>query len=332
MKANAHLGSAIVSMMHDDDDVRYFRLFGGENPMSLDLDLAAEIRANAEKNLRPMRFCDGDPVSSLEVGRDGVLTHEWLLLPAGVYRMTMDMLCERENALLQWTIRDPAAIITRMTPTGTQRLQKGLNRISAGFEKPFAPYAVKVWLSVDKPGCHLLKWEIRPDALKLCDDIERMSKDGTRASWMRRASGADLSDIPVTACDALFNERIRIGRVGFPTTVKAGEPFSYFVEAQIEEFRKWRLEALSVFVHLEKDGKLAAAFDFPATRLTFDESVPSLHRAVVPEDLPPGSYELVVGIYMPRTRLRWHVTNAPERGTDRIDVQPVRVTAQPDAF
>ncbi|HYN89651.1 MAG TPA: glycosyltransferase family 39 protein [Ardenticatenaceae bacterium] len=118
--------------------------------------------------------------------------------------------------------------------------------------------------------------------------------------------------------------------VGSGAAVAAGS------QLQVRLF--WQAQALletdyTVFVHLVgANGELVAQRDqlptggfFPTSYWLVDQIVPDTHTLVLGADVPPGSYELRVGMYDLATTTRLPVTGGAEAGADFVRVATVEV-------
>lgn len=135
---------------------------------------------------------------------------------------------------------------------------------------------------------------------------------------------------PVLAA-ASFDGRIRfLGYRLEPGTVTPGRPFrlTYYWEA-----RAPTRDDYAVFVHFLKDGKVAFQHDhapldgaYPTSRWQAGEVVRETFELVPPPELEPGAYEIVVGVWDPKTGRRLPVSDSavPQR-KDRVVVGTLTV-------
>jgi len=99
----------------------------------------------------------------------------------------------------------------------------------------------------------------------------------------------------------------------------------------------WRVEQpfeppLALFVHLlDSAGQVRGQHDGlsadPVGMESGDVFVQA-HRFLVPSDVPPGEYQLEVGVYRPDTMQRWAIYEGADAVTDRLLLHPVSIEAR----
>lgn len=96
-------------------------------------------------------------------------------------------------------------------------------------------------------------------------------------------------------------------------------------------------DSFSVFVHLvDGQGMLRAQHDgipgaglFPMSSWASGQTIVERFAIFIPTDIPPGEYEVRVGIYAPGSGLRLPIVAAPEAGPDYAIVGRITVAAGP---
>jgi hypothetical protein len=104
--------------------------------------------------------------------------------------------------------------------------------------------------------------------------------------------------------DLQFEESIQLKQVIYPTTTRPGEalPVELHWQAGVPLNENYH-----VFIHLlGKEGQLIAQADGqpaqwtrPTSTWTADETIIDRHGLWLPADIPPGPYQLLVGLYRP---------------------------------
>jgi mannosyltransferase len=127
------------------------------------------------------------------------------------------------------------------------------------------------------------------------------------------------------ALETQFGQQILLKRVNYPSTSSTGAALPVELQWQTKSPLQ---ENYHVFIHLlnEAGQVIAQADGQPAywTRPTstwhVDEAVIDRHGLWLPPTTPPGSYQLLIGLYLPENRQRLLLTD----GTDAIKL-PVTI-------
>ena len=157
---------------------------------------------------------------------------------------------------------------------------------------------------------HPWSWRIQP--------LEAAPFDGRQPverSWTRQAS--------------FGGGRWTIGHIALPTSVPRGD--SLVIEPVIEDTPTGReqLPDYALFLHvINADGKQVYARDIPLHHLSPADAETVLPHDLGALDLPPGAYELRIGVYHPRTRVRLQPTGLSgfEVRGDRVVIGSFTVT------
>lgn len=169
----------------------------------------------------------------------------------------------------------------------------------------------------------------RSDPLARLLAIYRRQGELGKAAELERRLGAEFT--PPTPAQARFGGAIRLLGYGLtPREPAAGETveLQYYWEAL-----KPHGADLAVFVHFVLDGKVRFQQDhepllggYPTSRWQEGERVRERYAVQLPADLPPGEYEIRVGLWNPRTGKRLPVTeSALPRVGQSISLARVRV-------
>lgn len=181
-------------------------------------------------------------------------------------------------------------------------------------------YATSVW-QVGGPFCDVIRLEIPAD---LAETLRYQVEVGLIAPETgERLPVWDGNGQPVAATFATA-VRLESAHSTALTTTPVGDTAvrlaaydtrtAWPVAAPIDLTLQWWvaepvMRDYTVFIHLQdKDGQLAATFDgpplagwYPTSWWTAGELVTDRHTFTVPSDLPPGAYDLLVGLYDPQT-------------------------------
>jgi hypothetical protein len=328
LSVRTSVGNVTVSVLANATDQAYYQLFGGKPPKN-DTFLSAALRdlPAMRSSLSSARFYSERCNIELQADETSPLTATPLLLPAGAYRLELVVLSEHDGTSLGLQMQDSSGLCADLGLNWNSIMSKGLNKVTVEFTKPFAPYAIHITATANRNGCSMTRWDLRPDVRTLSSDINTYYREDIRADWMHRTRKAPDTRLSMKDCQCCFDDFIRLKAVMFPTTLRVGETFTYSFVAQFENFQRKNIHDLCVFVHLrDTSGNVATAFEFSLQNLTFDIETPIRHEATVPDDLPPGEYELVTGVYNTSSKMHLRITDGANVGKDTVTVQKVQVT------
>jgi hypothetical protein len=295
-------GAAWVTVMRDPRDAALFRLFGGESDQPpvwpADIPDAAVVRA-----VNGARFLEGDSTVYLTENQATRVAAD-LALPAGLYTLECDVRGDEAGTLTlhigsgMKTV--PGLDIRRELP-----FTAGAQMLRLSFAKSFAPYTVALSAISSTPAARVTGWRLRPDVEGTLAAWRHWHDHGERPDWLRPWP-LGLAEEPAQArtVEALFDGRFRVTRLGLPAQVRRGAPCPMWFGATMEGPPSRAYDELLVFVHLRNQGRLVKALDARLREVLVAGSASAPVRFELPSDLAPGRYDLVVGIFNERTRLR----------------------------
>lgn len=307
LRCHADLGTAWIYIMNDPREVENFALTGGQtnrwtNP-ALENRPLDEITALASETA----FLSG-PESWLLLATNQVsLTESNSILPAGRYilQACLEGIDMTNQATLK--ILDPAGWLGGQGITHEVSLGKQTTNVTFEFAKPFTPHEVQLLASCPT-GCVMLRsYDLRPDTVKILRDLEAQRQGGPRADWMNpMPAGEPMEEIRVEPVS--FDSILSLTSYSMPPTAAPGETIRYNFRFAIHDYRKLKLQDVGVFVHLENTaGKRICNLDIPLAATCFNTAPMAPFLATVPRDLPPGQYQVCLGLYSPDIRRRWTI-------------------------
>ena len=135
--------------------------------------------------------------------------------------------------------------------------------------------------------------------------------------------------------EAIFGEQLQLlGYEGALDSASAGDILTLLTVWQPTQMQPENANQLSIFVHfLDEQGQVVAQHDGLDVRLAGlqgGDRFAQLHALPLPEDLPPGTYALQLGIYDPSTGQRLPVT-VPGGMADRLLLHTLHVGGESDS-
>ncbi|MBU0677917.1 MAG: glycosyltransferase family 39 protein [Verrucomicrobia bacterium] len=354
LTADVKIGECWVTVMQTDEEVAAFRLYGGDCPERSFPLAEAWTETEAATRMDEIAFLHSSDTDNalVSTGRVSLLQHD-IELPAGEYIFDCTVAVDGERGSLTFELVDPHGIVTKWTPSNLDAylygaawkknwkidwakpesfdLTAGVQTMRYRFAKPFAPYAVNIKIAAGGDNCRILGWNLRPDSELLLKQISAYRTDGTVPSWCVRSLSAGWENERVVN-GVSFPGALKLTGCSFPEQIKSGAPLRYSFSFDIADCDIRNYEEQVVFVHLlDKDGKKVATFDYPIQFTRIGSSPTPLIEAIAPADLQPGTYDLEVGVYNVRTRIRLPVIlseDAPFNAQQHaVQLQKVIVTS-----
>lgn len=243
--------------------------------------MTAEAEQRVQAKLAQARFLEGATFVPHGLNPVPILWEQHL--PSGRYRIEVDL----PEHLPPDTLHVSNAQAPHPDQTLTVPFAWQDARWVAEWEMPAAPLFSHVAITFDQRPGRPVPWRIHP--LKGFPEAQRpFRKHVVRFHPMIRYARG----------------RMTLGNLTVPERLPPGAPLE--VAPQIQANLRWiqNLDEHVMFYHLlDKDGKQVFARDIPLSRFPF---APAPRRSINlgPLDLPPGTYEVLVGLYQPRTGVR----------------------------
>lgn len=160
-------------------------------------------------------------------------------------------------------------------------------------------------------GVWRTEWQHPRDLLFTDLSLERTDEDNRALPWRIRPVGVLPEQREKTAANAWHPARSfgrgkwTLGNLSWPDQLSRGEPLTIRIQLDAASSAREALSDYAVFLHLlDENKKQVFASDVPLL------NIPSRHAGDVPAqqlgvpDLPPGRYEVCMGLYRPRTGIR----------------------------
>lgn len=309
LRLRAGPGPVWATLLRSPHDEEVFRLFNGDAAADL-AGLYSQVDAQALATLvARIRYRAGDANGLRLPAAKTNSANLWSpeeVLPAGPYRLKMNVLAEGSNAVVRVGLRDRADRTTAWNASRRYELVPGNNEIEYPFEKPFAPFQCAATVDVLSGAVRLGAWSLLPDMPALAAAVEA----GTKPAWQRR-----FAEEPVVAIrhpvETVFGDAIVVHDVAWPDPVVPGraQPFATRVSLRqpIRNFAEYE-----VFIHLcGQDGKVLESVHVAMDQAACaPEDAFAVMRAI-PAAIAPQIGQIRVGVWNRRTLLQLPVTEHP---------------------
>jgi len=307
VRCRASLGAAWVSAMSDPRELENFALTGGKtnqwgNP-ALEKCPLDDISARASETAFLSGMQSGVQLTTNEIS----LTKSDPALPAGRYILNycLEGIDTTNEATLK--VSDSAGWLVGRSLSHTVSLGKETTNITFEFAKPFTPYEVKILASCPTGSIVLKSYDLRPDTLKILQDLQAQRQGGPVADWMSPMPAVKpMEEIRVEPVS--FDSILSLTSYSMPLTAMPGELIRYNFRFAIHDYRAVDFHGVGVFVHLENaTGKRVCNLDIPLALTCFNTGAMVPISGTMPLDLLPGQYQVCMGLYSPGIRKRWSI-------------------------
>ncbi len=307
LRCRATFGSARISVMSDPRELENFMLTGGQagiwNNPRLERRPLEEIAARASETA----FLTSGQLWTPLTPRAISLTERDVALPAGRYRLKCLVNGNRETNQISLKLSDSAGWLDGVEASTAVTLGKGPASIVFKFEKPFAPYEVRILASCPTGDVVLTQYDLQPDTLGIIRDLQAFRQDGLHASWMRSAAdeGA-MKELRVEGVS--FDSKLSLSAYSLPVQARPGETVRYNFRFDIQNYHDVDIDNEWVFVHFENAaGKAIFKTEIPLASACFNNAPMAPVTGVLPPDLLPGNYQVCMGLYNRAIRKRWPI-------------------------
>jgi len=308
LEIQAQGGNAWVTLLMDEHETRIFNFYGGmvqERSLLKLSDIPTREQSDASLEMRYLEGESSDDLIPPEPPTPGYrFPKEGFVLPCGPYLLEYVIQCQTPNTEIALKLDDFHSC-QELTPfEATHHLEAGYQVLTSRFTKAFAPYEVQLELKVLRGRCRLLNWSIRPDVAQIQNDLQNWAKGGNRPVWLSPGKGIQA---PAWDKAPIFfgNRMIRLSRLTLPTAISKRENVLITCEMAFERFGFPHLDDDVFFIHmLNAQGHTVHTFNFPLWQTFALGALNIPFRFEPPTQLPPGEYDLELGVYNTRIEKR----------------------------
>jgi len=322
IRVSANGGETWVTILDQPAALAYYQLFGGAGE-GITLPKLKIPAKDIAQQVDCAYYIGGDNLSG-KILYEG--QHEFLFryapLPSGTYRLTCEIFPLTPDCTIgvtQPTIFseiDPEAPLAQPIDIGNMTYTV----LTQTFSKAFAPFQYKAGIKCVKGKCMLGTWALQPDTSAILDDLRTHGYEA-----FTRHPPKLPANTPDKFAGVRFGNGIELIHADFPETLTANEPIYVNVAMRLTKYPLSHFGNYAVFFHLlGSDGKQVGTTDFPLYKAMYSTDVqyPIMCRAL--GNIPPGEYEVWLGIYNGRTLRRMNIKN-PKGKNYPIDHSRIRI-------
>jgi len=329
-------GNLIVTVLDSKFERKRFALFGATATNYIDL-LTNNVDTLAE-DLRQTRYLEANQCNrqisagNKKYSADFLLPSEGMLLPGGAYELECDIAGLAPTSTVSFLLADHRGAFGQFNAGETVSVVPGPQQITYRFTKTFAPYLCQVQILCTTGTCNIISWRLRPDVMKIAGDMKTWRDTGTAPLWTRRYPVQE----PWTGQEwgrpeILFDKAISLKRFEYSSSVRRGQPLTVRCTIQPARFPYLAYDDIVMFFHLvDRNGKQAAALNLAVREVDTAASAGAFSTLTGTSELPPGTYDMWLGIWNGRThnRLSFSGRNctSDEKSKRRIHAGKVTIT------
>ena len=298
--------AAWISVLSDPREIANFNLTGGATNcpslQQLNPALASLPAETIHAHTADLLFLERPDMHLVLTPR--VLSLVWddaeIALPAGRYILTCDVEAQSATNTLCLQLSDLSGWLADAPASHTVSLARGTHHVSFAFQKPFAPYEIHLLAACPSGAIIVRNWTLRPDTLAILDDLRAPSPP----AWTQPAHmPTPVPEIPVGG--VFFGKTIELIAHTLPASASPGATIPYNFRFKIINYKELNIGALGIFVHLQNArGETAGSLDFPLASASFNDGLLVPVRIKLPDNIPPGQYTVLAGVYNPALRKR----------------------------
>ena len=211
--------------------------------------------------------------------------------------------------MIELTLTDGNIIAPLMNIVTTHPYQAGWQTITQTFAKTFAPHEISIHLRNLKGQATLLGWRLRPETREIMADIQQWQHSGTKPAWLESSLEAPAS-MPMTRppLPITFNRDFHVTGIDFPATIQTGKTFQTRIALETNDFHRPVDAESCLFIHLLANRKTMCVFQAPLWQFIAAAADGRPVSFTVTDPVPPGDYQVIMGLYNSRTRKRLPVS------------------------
>ncbi|MDP8218559.1 MAG: hypothetical protein P9M03_07530 [Candidatus Theseobacter exili] len=308
LNVETQLGPCIVNMISDKKELYNYRLFGGALDKPGDFYWNSAIDIN--KLVSETKYIQNVPGHTIHLNENkkSLLRKDFFFLPAGIYKLELDIAGLTESASLSVELADEADCIRGNENKKLFTVNPGRQTVSYSFLKKFAPYEINIRLNCNKGECIVLGWKITPDTSSIIQSLDKWKSSGITPEWLGYGYNLGIKIPDTVASNIVFQNRYKLKSLHIPSVIPRRKKFLIHEQFEILKHNTNNFYETYVFLHLKNsEGKIVCQFDHPLRLASFGNSPPQDLQYIIPKKVKPGIYYLYMGLYNKRTRKRYNI-------------------------
>lgn len=306
-------GTVWVSIMRSGREVEVFRLFGGDEGVSLSSLLEGVDRGKWTKLVVRLNYLKG---SALSQGPLSKLKHRTLhlwdeeqVLPAGPYVLDLEVVGLTPDSAIRVVLQDPGGLFFRSVVASNLHVSAGTNRLRLPFSKGFAPFQCQLVVEGSEGDLLVGDWSLKPDTGALIRDAEA----SVRPPWQRLFPEQDPPGNLHTV-EATFGHSLKIHEVAWPDPLQTGQRQGFYVRASllnpVRFFDEWEV----IFHVVDSNQNFVAAAHVPVRQCSFSPENRQATFKEMPSEIDSGGAEasVMLEVRNRRTLQRLPLTGYPD--------------------
>jgi len=330
---NASLGAAVVTFMTDPRQIDFFRLFGGHSSQPLAQIIIKKTPNEVEDAIGQTRYIEKSYPEGFIVtaGNNDLSTRiiptQSSPLPAGNYTFECSITGLNDKNRLSFEMVDELQLNTAGRVFEIMVVEKGRHLIRFSFDKSFAPYFCRWKLVCLEGNCRLHYWRIKPNAMAILSDLEKLDKAGIYPPWLNNT--VDDAKQQNKALNIVFGNKFKLKEFIAPPSVKVGEELRIRCAIELRDFNVKNFENHHLILHFfDKNGRQVYA-----TQCYLLHAAASLNNnakigfGCMPS-IPVGQYIIKLGVLDDLAQRRLSVTGSIKEGEishNRISVGEIEI-------
>ena len=308
VEVDAAIGDAWITVMTDPRETANFRVFGGDSAGFEGFALPAN-RDELMGALAKVRYLEQPKGFDLTLAATGpaseLLLEKPVPLPAGPYILELEAFGLSPDTELKIELFDPRGISAQLVTARTLPVGDARAQLKYAFSKTLAPLECNISLTCVKGACRITRWQIRPDAEQLMNDLPAARDASGEPDWFAPAPPVMLQGGIAFRLDADFGGLFRVDDLVLPMQLTAGAMFDALPRVTLLDADRCDIDDYELFFHIENaEGKLVGAFGIPLASATFGDASAWPAKSILGDHIPPGEYSISMGVWNTRTRLR----------------------------
>ena len=215
----------------------------------------------------------------------------------------------QSTGTLELTITDGNPIAPLLYIVTTHPYHAGWQTITQTFSKTFIPHEIGIHIRNLAGQATMTMWTLRPDTRGILEDLQQWQTAGIKPIWLQSKPKV-LHAPPATRHPITidFNHDLHMTSVDFPAAIQPGKLIHTWVSLNTQDFKHPIDDEMWLFFHLIAGKKNMYVFQAPLWEFITAAADQSPVSFTVPDSIPPGDYQVIMGLYNSRTQKRLSIS------------------------